>query len=34
MFPNRPPLGEPEKQTMVEWEVILPKTVMQKWTLE
>jgi hypothetical protein len=31
MFPNRPPGGHPEKQTMVAEEVILPDHLMQKW---
>lgn len=34
MFPNRPQRREPEKQTMVAPEVILPKSLMQQWTLD
>ena len=34
MFPDRPPRGEPEKQTMVASKVILPDSLMQQWTFD
>ncbi len=34
VFPKRPPRGEPEKQTVVASEVILPDSLMQQWILD